>query len=145
MKRRFALQTLLGSPALWAQELTPVATDIAGEPRLRFFSKTEFSRLEELAKVIVPAVNGQPGAMEAGAPMFLDFLLSRSLPGDRRAYRSGLAGTVDLWELERPWKYGSKSFAHRLKEDLIRATFNSREANANRRGGGVGQYWKAFD
>jgi len=145
MNRRYALSTLLATPALYGQDLTAVATDRAGEPQLRFFSAAEFERLEELAKTIVPSIGGQPGALEAGAPRFLDFLLSRSLAADRRAYRAGLTAPADLAELEKPWRYGSRSFLHRLKEDLLRATFNSREANAGRRGGGLGQYWKAFD
>ena len=107
-------------------------------------------RLRKLAAAIVPTFDGRPGAVEAGAPEFLDFLLSRSLARDQRLYREGLNRDPDLSLLEQPWTYTEPSdpraaFLRQLKQDLVRATMNSREWSAGRRGAGVGYYWKPLD
>ena len=109
MKRRQALQSLAGIsvagalplPALPQQpaaahtisetpKLDFAAADSATEGLHPFFSPDQFAALERLAEVLMPAAGDSPGAKDAGAAEFLDFLISAS-PADRQAqYRDGL-------------------------------------------------------
>lgn len=76
-----------GIPSL---KLTNV--DLTAETVVHYFKPEEFATLQALAKVLMPPMKGNPGAMDARAPEFLDFLLSVS-PGDRQGlYRQGLDG-----------------------------------------------------
>ena len=71
----------------------PIATgkrDVVGEPVARYFTQSQYAALRHLSNLVMPPLNGNPGALEARAPEFLDFLLSQS-PADRQQlYRSGL-------------------------------------------------------
>ncbi len=150
MLRRHALSALLATPSLWSQDIATVHPETVAETTLKFFSPAEFAALEKLASQIIPSVGGRAGAIEAGAPRFLDFLLSKSLPKDQQAYRAGLAKPGNLALLERPWTYAEPAdpqerFLKRLKDDLFRATANSREWAAGRRGAGVVSYFKAAE
>ncbi len=152
MKRRSALQTLAVAPALTAQELAVSNPESVAEPRLHFFSAAEMTKLKNFSAQIVPAIGKRPGAVESGAPEFLDFLLSKSSAADQRLYRQGLAAVSDLKLLEKPWTYQEPTdlpsrFVRRLKEDVLRATFNSQKwiASSGRRGGGTNYYWKPLD
>lgn len=119
MKRRNAIQALLGFPALAAAQTavpaqsksaapnnqgppvqepagsdlvkTPVAAaDIVGPGTAKFFHPQQFAALHRLASIIAPSAEELPGADEAGVAEFLDFLLSES-PQDRvKLYRNGL-------------------------------------------------------
>jgi len=106
MKRRRFIQALAATPAapaLLAQQVQPSQQappaeaslryslpDAAAEPVLHFFTAQQFAALRKLSDFLMPPVNGAPGALEAKAPEFLDFLLSQS-PADRQQlYRSGL-------------------------------------------------------
>jgi hypothetical protein len=60
--------------------------DAAAEPVHHFFTASQFAALQKLGGILTP------GAIEASAPEFLDFLLSQS-PSDRQQlYRAGLEG-----------------------------------------------------
>jgi len=196
MKRRRFIQALAATPAapaLLAQQVQPSQQappapppaeaslryslpDAAAEPVLHFFTAQQFAALRKLSDLLMPPVNGAPGALEAKAPEFLDFLLSQS-PADRQQlYRSGLdglnaqarkrfnklfadvdAGQTDtlLAPLRDPWSYDAPAdpvaaFLRAVKDDVRRATTNSREwnlaASAGRtRGGGGGLYWLPID
>jgi hypothetical protein len=171
MKRRRFLQALAAAPAapgLLAQQaaqqaVQPVAplrfgsADDAGEAVLRFFNAQQFAALRKLSGLLMPGVSngsvGTPGALEAEAPEFLDFLLSQS-PADRQQlYRNGLDGLNSqsrkrfsklfgdvepaqaemlLAPLRDPWTYDSPAepvaaFLRAAKDDVRRATLNSRE------------------
>jgi hypothetical protein len=105
MKRRRFLQTMAVAPAapavLAAQQTRPAAPaapkllatakpDVVAEPVPHYFTHAQFAALEKLSDVLVPAVDGNPGALDAQVPAFLDFLISQS-PADRQQlYRSGL-------------------------------------------------------
>ena len=118
----------------------------------------------------MPAVKGIPGAVEAKAPEFIDFLVSES-PGDRQeSYRKGLddlnrrarekfgiafSGTNKtqadalLAPLCEPWSAQTDEFTGFLraaKQDILTATENSHEwvrvmSKRLRSAGGVGMYW----
>jgi Gluconate 2-dehydrogenase subunit 3 len=176
MKRRRFFQTLIAAPAapaLLAQQVAAppspanrpptedpkietVATDQAAEPVLRFFTAPQFAALRRLSGILMPPLNGSPGALDAGAAEFLDFLLGES-PSDRQqVYRAGLDALnaqarkqhgklfteVDaaqaealLAALRQPWQYDPPAdpLAHFLitaRQDVRTATMNSREWNA---------------
>ena len=136
---------------------------------LHFFTAQQFAALRKLSDLLIPPMNGAPGALEAKAPEFLDFLLSQS-PADRQQlYRNGLDGLnaqarrrfakpfadVDaaqadmlLAPLREPWTYDAPAdpvaaMLRAAKDDVRRATTNSREwnlaATAGRTRGGGGR------
>ena len=85
-RRRFvqSVSVLSASAAGVAQDL-PWATPVP-----HFFSPPQLAALRKLSDMILPAIGETPGALAAGAPEFLDFLIGES-PLPRRAfYRSGL-------------------------------------------------------
>jgi hypothetical protein len=197
MKRRRFIQALAATPAapaLLAQappapsvaKTTPnsgndaallyAAPDAAADAVLHFFTAQQIATLRKLSDLLMPPANGAPGALEAKAPEFLDFLLSQSPAERQQLYRNGLDSLnaqtrkrfnklfadVDaaqaemlLAPLRDPWTYDAPSdpvaaFLRAVKDDVRRATTNSREwnlaASAGRtRGGGGGLYWLPID
>jgi hypothetical protein len=151
-------------PASSNQEIPKLklaAPDAVAEGSLKFFSPTEFQTLQSLAKILVPAFNGRPGAVEADVPQFLDFLLSQS-PTDRQSlYRQGLAAlgasfgdhsanlSALLAPLRQPWTFDPPAdplarFLRAAKDDVLSATMNSREwaaSNKSRTGTGSNYYY----
>jgi len=163
MKRRQAIQALLGAPAIAAipvpaaaQEIPKLATtnpEAVGEAVAHFFTAPQMAALRRLGDLLVPRMANRPGAREAKAAEFLDFLLSQS-PADRQQlYRAGLnrlqsearngskAAFEDLTPqqadailapLHAAWTYAAPTdpfafFLREVKEDLLTATANSRE------------------
>lgn len=137
-------------------KIETVAADQAAEPVLHFFNAQQFAALKRLSGILQPPINASPGALDAGAAEFLDFLISES-PADRQqVYRGGLdalnaqarkqhgkqfadvdAGQAEglLAPLRLPWQYDPPTdpLAHFLvtaKQDVRSATMNSREWNA---------------
>lgn len=154
MKRRRFVQSLpllSSTPALLAQQVaTP---DTVANPVPRFFSPPQLAALRRLSDLIMPAISGTPGALEAGAPEFLDFLVGASPLPRRALYRSGLdalntraiaafgkaftalddtqAATL-LTPLGDPWTWKDPkdvfaAFLRTAKADILAATVNSRE------------------
>ena len=184
MKRRSLLRAAAGLPLaaqlrvpeVAAQTAAPVAEtaplsfeqpDEVGDGTTRFFTQVELDNLRRLGSLFYPSTTDVPGAKEAGAAEFLDFLLSQS-PADRQSiYRRGLeqlekqsrakwskgfsalsdvdAGAL-LAPLARPWTYKAASdplelFLRTAKDDFWTATINSREyatAVSKRRRGASG-------
>jgi hypothetical protein len=168
MKRRHAIQTLAAAavakpvfseqaaPARGVDETPKLETAVAdagATPVAHFFSPAEFATLRRLSQLLMPAAKGNPGALEAGAPEFLDFLISQS-PLDRQSlYREGLdrlesdarrgyfthfaelsAEQADavLAPLHAAWTYAGPTdplgrFLAEAKADVMTATTNSRE------------------
>lgn len=190
MKRRHILQTLAALPAaslLKAQQPmvppkpSPAAVeeipvieatipDMAGSTASSFFSQAQLATLRRLSELIAPSIKGAPGAKEAQAPEFLDFLISES-PAERQdLYRHGL-GELDslaqsrfhlpfakvspeqasqlLAPLCTPWIAKPDQFTGFLrtaKQDILQATQNSYEwihvmSKRVRSAGGLGMYW----
>ena len=119
-----------------------------------FFNPQQFAALRKLSDILMPAniaPDGTPGALEAMAPEFLDFLLSESGADRQQLYRNGLDGLnsqarkrfgklfadVDggqadllLAPLHEPWSYDVPSdpvaaMLRAAKDDIRRATVNS--------------------
>jgi hypothetical protein len=189
MKRRHVIQTLLGAPAIAAIplpaqtpqtrrpsdesfKLTTATPDAVGDAAIRAFTAPQLAALRKLGDLIVPAGTGRPSARDAGAPEFLDFLISQSPAARQTLYRTGLdhlqsesrkrfnaafesldpqQADAILAPLHSPWTYGAPTdpfaqFLRAAKDDLLAATFNSREyaeaqAAAGRRSSGMGTYW----
>jgi hypothetical protein len=174
MRRRQALQSLAGLPILpqiaAAQpapeneypNLSAEATDTPADPAHRFFNADQFTALKRLGVLLMPAYAGRPGAAEAGAPEFIDFLISQSPPDRQALYRAGLdklnaesqqrhrkpfseltanEATPLLASLNAPWTYNPPknqlaNFLREAKADFFKATVNSREmAQAQLAGG----------
>lgn len=164
MKRRHVIQALLGTPVLTAlpappqaqsetPKLTTATSDVVAEPVRKFFTATQFAALRRLGDLVVPPGESRPGAVQAKAPEFLDFLLAQSPHARQVLYSNGLdrlqleAGkrynhrfedlTTEQADaivapLHEPWTYRSpldsfRGFLRTAKEDLLAATLNSRE------------------
>ena len=130
--------------------------DAAADMMPDFFTAQQFVALRKLCGILMPAINKAPGAIDARAPEFLDFLISRS-PADRQQlYRAGLDALnaqarqqfqkpfaeVDdsqaaaiLKPLHEQWSYEPPTdplarFLRAAKVDVRTATVNSREYGA---------------
>jgi len=136
-------------------KLAMVEVDAAAQTTQHYFKPDQFAALEKLGEVMVPPLDGKPGATQAGAPVFLDFLISES-PADRqKLYTHGLdglnlaarkhfskpfgdldaaqAGTIlkplmvaRFWPQDMP-EDPMQHFVAQVHEDLQTATTNSRE------------------
>jgi hypothetical protein len=149
-------------------KLSLVQPDTAAEITLGFFSPTEFAALSKLAEMLMPPIKNQPGAMEAHAPEFLDFLISRSPAPTQKLYCRGLDGLnasaekhfhkafADLdakqadsiirpllvaraWDREEP-KDAMQHFMTQAHQDLRTATTNSAEWAASSSASGRGRF-----
>jgi hypothetical protein len=143
-----------------------MGADATSDPVVRTFDKAQFSALRKLGEIMMPSLPDSPGADEAGAAEFLDFLIGVS-PADRvTLYKTGLdrlnaeahrryskpfaeitgaQAEPILAPLLAPWTYKGPSdpfaaFLLAAKHDLMTATTNSREyitvVSQRRRSGG---------
>jgi hypothetical protein len=138
-----------------APHLAVTNVDVTAETSPHFFTTDQFATLKKLGSILMPPIKDKPGALDAQAPEFLDFLLSVS-PKDRQtSYQHGLDtlnaeakkafekpfASIDNKQADtlirpllviRPWpqdlpKDPMKSFLSQVHEDLRTATTNSRE------------------
>jgi|HubBroStandDraft_1064217.scaffolds.fasta_scaffold330509_2 hypothetical protein len=171
-----ALAAAPAAPALLAQQgrgrgdnpgpavLEVTDPDAVADPVARFFTPAQFSALHRLSRLVQPPLKGNPGALDCGAPEFLDFLIGAS-PADRQQlYRTGLDGLnaqakkqfsksfADLDDAQAhaivapmlvavPWpkdppKEALKAFMFTAREDIAMATRNSPEYAAALASGG---------
>jgi hypothetical protein len=134
-------------------KLPATATEAVADPIPRFFDPEGFQALRRLGEILVPARPNLPGAVEAEAAEFLDFLIGQS-PTDRQSlYRDGVAqlnaqarsrygkpfsevtaADADsiLAPLHEAWTYKGPTdpfarFLSAAKEDFLKATVNSRQ------------------
>jgi hypothetical protein len=155
MKRRRFVQSLplLSSTSALLAHQEVATPDAVAKPVPRFFSAPQLAALRRLSDIVMPAIAGTPGALEAGAPEFLDFLIGASPLPRRALYRSGLdalnsraiaafgkafhaldtqsAATLltpllDRWTWKDP-KDVFAAFLRTAKADILTATVNSRE------------------
>jgi hypothetical protein len=183
MKRRRFLKTIVAAPAapaLFAQQPSAPSNSVSGAPpaaaaagelpkiestvadaaadmQPHFFTPQQFSALQKLSDLLMPSRKEQPGALEAQAPEFLDFLIGSSLPDRQQLYRAGLdilntqarkrfdkpfaeldASQAEglLAPLRQPWTYEPPAdplarFLRSAKQDVRTATINSREWNTS--------------
>lgn len=175
MKRRRFVQSLIAAPAVPAlvshasaqdsarpvpvpiaptsPKLETAIADDAGNTVTHFFTPPQLAALRKLGDIILPSINGAPGAAAANAAEFLDFLIGQSLEDRQKLYRSGLdqlntqaakkfskpfadldapqAGQL-LAPLRSAWTYDPPAdpfarFLREVKQDIRTATMNSRE------------------
>lgn len=130
--------------------------DAVSDPVPHFFTPAQFAALRRLSDLLMPVTKSAPGALDAKAAEFLDFLIGDS-PADRQEiYRAGLdalnsqatkhfkqafadldASQADslLSPLRAAWTYDEPSdpvakFLRAARQDVRTATVNSREYNA---------------
>ena len=162
------VRTVEGGGAEPAGPLPLALPEDAAEPAAHFLTVEEMATLRRLGEVVVPKTR-TPGALEAGAPEFLDFYLSQSDRARQGLYREGLGrlnaearrrfrepfaelgvSQIDelLEPLRRPWTPDAPdaltAFLRAAKEDLLRATVSSRQwasATEGRQRPAGGTYW----
>ena len=143
----------VAAPPTEAAELATSIADDAAATRTRFFTEPQLSALRKLSAIILPSLNGQPSALDAEAPEFLDFLIGASPAPRQHLYRTGLDLLNDgarkkfgktfaaldtpqaetlMAPLKQAWTYEAPAdpLAHFLREakaDIRTATLNSRE------------------
>ena len=85
------------APVPWTLGLNPatplpetVVADEIGLTELHFFSAVQHSTLRQLAAGLLPPLDGKPGALQAAAPEFLDFLIGVSSTNRKQVYQTGL-------------------------------------------------------
>jgi hypothetical protein len=142
--------------------LTASVPDAAAEMMPRFFTPAQFSALRKVSDLLMPPMNGAPGALDAKAPEFLDFLIGES-PADRQhVYQVGLdalnqqsakrfnkafvdldakQAEVFLASLRQPWTFEDPAdpiaaLLRVARQDVRTATVNSREYGAKAPSGG---------
>jgi hypothetical protein len=76
--------------AAQGQVLATVAADTVAVTAAHFFSAVQFATLRRLADLFMPPLNGNPGALDAQAPEFLDNYVAVSSAERQRLYRDGL-------------------------------------------------------
>jgi hypothetical protein len=67
-----------------------VVPDAVASPATRYFSRQQMATLRQLCEIMMPPLKGYPGAMDAGAPEFIDFLISVSPADQQQVYKAGL-------------------------------------------------------
>lgn len=65
-------------------------SNLVGQAVPRFFTAQQFAALRKLSDLLMPPMDGNPGALDAGSPEFLDFLIGVSPPDRQKLYRDGL-------------------------------------------------------
>jgi Gluconate 2-dehydrogenase subunit 3 len=85
------------APVPWTLGLNPRTplphTEMAdenAEMERRFFTALQMATLIRLCDVLLPPVGGKPGALQAGTPLFLDFLIGGSPAARQSVYTGGL-------------------------------------------------------
>jgi len=161
---------LAQQPSKPAPSETPLTStinaDSLADTAVHTFRADQFAALKRLGEIFEPSSKDEPGAKEARAAEFLDFLVGESPAATIELYRAGLdalnakgrqlygkpfeALTEDqaapiLAPLLEPWSYTPQAdtlshFLHLAKEHVRRATVTSREyisvVSQRRRGAG---------
>lgn len=142
------------APTMEYPKIDAAFPDQAAAPVLHFFSTQQFAALKRLSDLIMPGGADKPGAIDAQAPEFLDFLIGKSLADRQKIYTAGLdalnkqsmshhkkpfaeldaptAAALIEPAMKQPWNYipPADPLAHFLQEaksDIRSATMNSRE------------------
>jgi hypothetical protein len=90
-------QLPIAAPVPWTMGLNPktpiphtaVADGIA-EAKVSFFTAPQMGSLKRLCELLVPPMDGKPGAVDAETPQFLDMLIGQSPEPRKKMYSGGL-------------------------------------------------------
>ena len=85
-------------PVPWMRGLSefnraPIASlvpDAVAQTTTHFFTGPQMVTLRHLCEILLPPIQGYPGATDAGTPEFLDFLIGASPVDRQHMYQSGL-------------------------------------------------------
>lgn len=69
--------------------MTPLVPDAVAQTNSHFFNEEQTAALRRLCELLLPPLKGYPGAIEAGTPEFLDFLIGTSPPERQLLYEAG--------------------------------------------------------
>jgi len=151
-------------PVPWSEGLLdvnplPISTlvaDTVAQSGAHFFSARQMSTLRRLCEILMPPYKDHPGATEAGAPEFLDFLVSVSPAQRQQIWAAGLdrleaeaserfhvafasvnAAQADAlirpwlrtWMQDHPPREGFAQFINLAHTDIRAATINSQAWN----------------
>jgi hypothetical protein len=148
------------APVPWTLGLNPKTplpvtetADEVAEGEASFFTALQIAALTRLCELLLPALDGKPGAVEAGTPEFLDFLIGKSGEARKKVYQRGLdwlnaeaklkhqrpfaeldAGQADAvikpwlrtWMNDHPPLETHADFVNIAHEDIRTATMNSK-------------------
>lgn len=149
------------APVPWTLGLNPATpvpkteiAEVVAQTELHFFTPAQMATLSRLSDVLLPPIGSKPGALAAGVPSFLDFLIGSS-PSDRKQmYQAGLdwmeaearrqfgkpfaqLDTVQIDRLIKPWLRTwmpdhppietHADFINIVHDDIREATINSKE------------------
>jgi Gluconate 2-dehydrogenase subunit 3 len=96
------------APVPWTLGLNPTtplpvteAADGVAETAASFFTPTQLTTFTRLCDLLLPPLDNKPGALQAGTPMFLDFLIGSSPEARKKVYSDGL----DWLDVEAKTKY----------------------------------------
>ena len=85
------------APVPWTLGLNPAtplpiteAPEGIAETEARFLTAVQLSALTRLCDLLLPPFGSKPGALQAGTPLFLDFLIGSSPEMRKRVYSDGL-------------------------------------------------------
>ena len=85
------------APVPWTLGLNPKTpipvtegADTVAAAEASFFNAIQLATFTRLCDLLMPTLNSKPGAIEAGAPSFLDFLIGRSPKSRQEVYVDGL-------------------------------------------------------
>lgn len=70
--------------------LPALVPDLVAETTTFFLNGRQMATLRQFCEIMLPPVGNYPGALDAGVPEFLDFLISVSPPDRQRMYVEGL-------------------------------------------------------
>jgi hypothetical protein len=79
----------LGLNSQTPMPVTELADEVAAA-ELSFFTPLQMRTLTRLCDVLLPPLNGKPGAVQAQTPLFLDFLIGSSAEPRQKVYANGL-------------------------------------------------------
>jgi len=71
-------------------DLSLLVPDAVAQTDAHFFNAAQRATLSRLCEVLMPRVKAYPGALDAGTPEFLDFLIGASPSELREMYQAGL-------------------------------------------------------
>jgi len=85
------------APVPWTLGLNPKtplpvteAADGIAETEASFFTPAQFTTFTRLCDLLLPSLGNKPGALQAGTPTFLDFLIGSSSEARKKVYSDGL-------------------------------------------------------
>ena len=150
-----------------------IVPDAVAQTNANFFNEQQFATLRRLSEILLPPLRGYPGAKEAGAAEFIDFLIGVSSASRQQMYQSGLDrlnaeanqhfgvafSRVDkkqadqlirpwlrTWMTDHPPTEPYARFINIAHSDIRTATINSQAwSNAGKKAPDMELYWSPVD